>query len=136
MASVFDAAKYLLRISGRESLLPMTTWKLQILVYYAQGWSLVRDGAPLFPDRIEAWASGPVCPALHKEHRSTLQIRALRAGDVRRLNPAQKDTMDAVARHGPQSARPLGELMRQERPWTGARRGLAPQGAEEPRDHP
>ncbi len=46
MASVFDVAAYILK---RQS--PMTTWKLQKLVYYCRAWSLVWDDDVLFPAR-------------------------------------------------------------------------------------
>ena len=55
MASVFDVAAYILERQG-----PMTTWKLQKLVYYSQAWSLVWDDDVLFPEEIEACANGPV----------------------------------------------------------------------------
>ena len=67
MATVGDVARYIL-----ERLAPdrfgdrVTAWKLQKLVYYAQAWSLVWDEVPLFPERIEAWANGPVCPTLYQ----------------------------------------------------------------------
>jgi uncharacterized phage-associated protein len=50
MANVFDVATYILEQQG-----PMTTWKLQKLVYYAQAWSLVWDDDALFDEEIEAW---------------------------------------------------------------------------------
>lgn len=34
--------------------------KLNKLLYYAQGWSLARNGKPLFKDEIQAWDYGPV----------------------------------------------------------------------------
>ena len=57
MANVFDAAAYILEKQGA-----MTAMMLQKLVYYAQAWSLVWDQRPLFGNKIEAWANGPVCP--------------------------------------------------------------------------
>ena len=65
MASVFDVAKYILNKKGRMS--PM---KLQKLVYYSQCWSLAWDDKPLFNNRIEAWANGPVVRDLYTFHRS------------------------------------------------------------------
>ena len=35
----------------------LSTMKLQKPVYYSQAYSLVRVGAPLFGQRIEAWAT-------------------------------------------------------------------------------
>jgi uncharacterized phage-associated protein len=55
MPSVLDVAQYILQRSGG-----MTTGKLQKLVYYSQAWSLVWDQRPLFNERIEAWANGPI----------------------------------------------------------------------------
>ena len=55
MATVFDAAKFILERKGQ-----MSTMKLQKLCYYAQVWSLVWDDYPLFDEDFEAWANGPV----------------------------------------------------------------------------
>jgi uncharacterized phage-associated protein len=55
MASAHDVAAYILSRQGR-----MTAMKLQKLVYYSQAWSVVWDERPLFPEKIEAWANGPV----------------------------------------------------------------------------
>lgn len=41
--------------------------KLQKLLYYAQGYHLGRFGEPLFRDKIEAWAHGPVVEAVYHE---------------------------------------------------------------------
>lgn len=39
--------------------------KLNKLLYYVQGWSLVRLGRPLFSDAIQAWDFGPVEPEVY-----------------------------------------------------------------------
>lgn len=59
--SVLDVAAYILSQHG-----PMSHMKLQRLVYYSQAWHLVWEGTPLFPERIEAWANGPVVPVLYE----------------------------------------------------------------------
>lgn len=64
MIAVVDIAEYILERQG-----PMTTMKLQKLVYYSQAWHLAWDGEPLFEARIEAWANGPVVPELHALHK-------------------------------------------------------------------
>ena len=69
MADVFDVAKYILEKQGS-----MTTMKLQKLVYYSQAWSVVWDEKPIFEERIEAWASGPVVRELYEEHRGMFII--------------------------------------------------------------
>ena len=50
MADVLDVAKYALDKLGYVS-----TMKLQKIVFYSHAYHLVRQGLPLFDDRIEAW---------------------------------------------------------------------------------
>src|SRR5207244_218694 len=69
VASVFDVAKYILKQVQRTSAM-----KLQKLMYYSQAWSLVWDEAPLFPEKICAWANGPVVPELYAKHRGEFQV--------------------------------------------------------------
>lgn len=47
---------------------PINNYKLQKLLYYVQGWHLAEYDEPAFPDRIEAWISGPVCPAIFERY--------------------------------------------------------------------
>lgn len=39
--------------------------KLNKILYYAQGWSMVRLNRPLFSDKIVAWDYGPVIPSVY-----------------------------------------------------------------------
>ncbi len=91
MASVHDAAAYILDKTG-----PITTWKLQKLAYYAQAWSLVWDERPLFQARIEAWANGPVVPALYREHRGLFKVGSWPKGNPDHLTKAERETVEAV----------------------------------------
>lgn len=113
-----DVAAYILRKCGR-----MTTWKLQKLCYYAQAWSLVWDEEPLFRERIEAWAGGPVIPKLYEWHRGRFQVQTAPPGsDPKRLNLDQQETVDAVLRdYGDMPSAKLSELTHQETPWRDAR---------------
>lgn len=43
--------------------------KLQKLLYFAQAAHLAIHGTPLFSDRIQAWAFGPVIPAVYEHFR-------------------------------------------------------------------
>ena len=43
----------------------LTPWKLQKLLYYAQGHHLAEFGEPLFEDDFIAWEQGPVVPRCH-----------------------------------------------------------------------
>lgn len=122
MATVFDVAAYILK---KQS--PVTAWKLQKLVYYAQAWSTVWDDEVLFPQHIEAWANGPVCPALYEVHKGKFKIDSVSKGDHAKLSAAQRETVDAVLDYyGKRSAQYLSELSHSERPWKEARKGLEP----------
>lgn len=122
MASVHDVAAYVLREQG-----PMTTFKLQKLVYYAQAWSLVWDEKPLFKARIEAWVNGPVVPALYKHHKGQFQVGSWPWGDPDALAPEERETVDSVLRYyGDKSGQWLRELTHAELPWQQARKGLPP----------
>ena len=62
-----DIANYFLTLNDEEVGELITNLKLQKLVYYAQGFHLAIEDFPLFPETIEAWAHGPVVPALYHE---------------------------------------------------------------------
>ncbi len=122
MASVFDVAKYIL-----EKQSPMTTMKLQKLVYYCQAWSVVWDEKPMFAEKIEAWASGPVVRELYDEHKGMFQIPSLGKGNTDNLELEEKETIDAVLQaYGNKSAQWLSDLTHMEKPWNEARKGFDP----------
>ncbi len=120
MANVFDVAAYILEKNG-----PMTTWKLQKLVYYSQAWSLVWDDDVLFPEEIEAWANGPVVRELHNAHRREYRLSELPVGDSEALTEVQRETVDAVLEfYGDKSPQWLSDLTHMESPWQSARQGI------------
>lgn len=103
------------------------TLKLQKLCYYAQARHLVRTGRALFPDRIEAWANGPVTPALFRLHRRAYSVALLVEGDASVVtdNPAALQTVDeTIGTYGQWTGAQLSELTHRERPWLEARAGL------------
>jgi uncharacterized phage-associated protein len=107
----------------------MDTWKLQKLVYYSQAWHLVWEDEPLFADRIEAWANGPVVPELFKEHRQRFRMKKWPKGNVSRLTKSQKESIGVVLEHyGERTGFELREQTHKEPPWKDAR-GNTPPGA-------
>ena len=46
----------------------MDNLKLNKLCYYAQAWSLIKLGYPIFDDTIEAWKYGPVIPEVYRTY--------------------------------------------------------------------
>lgn len=129
MASVFDVAQYILKKSG-----PMTAMKLQKLVYYSQAWNIAWEDDVLFPERIEAWADGPVCPDLWQSHRGAFRLSSVRGGSEKNLKAKERKTIDRIiAFYGDKSPQWLSDLTHMEDPWLEARRGTphaAPSSAE------
>jgi uncharacterized phage-associated protein len=122
MASAHEVAAYIEEKSGE-----MSAMKLQKLVYYSQAWHLVWEEKRLFPDRIEAWANGPVVPSLYREHRGEFKVKEWPRGDSSKLSEEQAESVDAVLEfYGPETAHFLSELTHSEAPWRDAREGLAP----------
>ena len=121
MTTVFDVAKYILIKQGT-----MTAMKLQKLVYYCQAWSLVWDEEPLFNEKIEAWANGPVVRELFHQHKGLFSVSGNDFnGDVNSLSQKQKNTIDAIlSYYGDKSSQWLSDLTHAEDPWRLARRGL------------
>ena len=119
--SVFDVAEFILKSSG-----PMSTMKLQKLVYYAQAWSLVWDQDVLFHDRVEAWANGPVVPVLFERHQGRYRVEPGQIdGSPKDLNSTQSDTVIAVLGfYGDKEPQWLSDLTHAEEPWANARQGI------------
>lgn len=120
MASVHDVAAYIL-----DRRTPLSTMKLQKLVYYSQAWSLVWDNEPLFEEPIEAWANGPVVRELYEQHRGQFAVDSWPLGNPSSLSVSEASTVDAVLKYyGDKSARWLSDLSHAEDPWKHARKGL------------
>lgn len=125
MADAIQVAVHVLDLMGS-----VTTMKLQKLVYYAQVRYIVRAGSPLFADRIEAWANGPVVPSLFYKHSGKYMIGKGdldTAGSSSALSHAQKKAIEEVVKRlGSFSGEQLRELTHGESPWQDARKGYKP----------
>lgn len=123
MASVFDVAQYIL-----QRIKPISSIKLQKLVYYCQAWHLAwNEGNPLFEERIEAWINGPVVRNLYNLHRGQTKIYFLPEGNADRLTTSQKASIQKVLdNYGKKEDAWLILRSHQEAPWKDARRGLNP----------
>jgi uncharacterized phage-associated protein len=107
----------------------MTPLKLQKLVYYAQAWHITIFEKPLFSEKIEAWAHGPVVKNLWERFRglpkdksidrSNLQIESLV------FSPNTLELLEEVNDiYGEHSGSHLEELTHSELPWKNARKGV------------
>lgn len=117
--SVLDVAAYILDKDG-----PMSAMKLQKLCYFAYGYHLAWEDKPLFREPFEAWANGPVAPALYNLHRGRY---TLQKGEIPsrpdRLDDGQRESIDVVLEHmGRYTAHQLSEMSHQkDGPWHMAR---------------
>lgn len=118
MANIFNVAEHILNKMGTISAM-----KLQKLCYYSQAWALVWDEHPLFDDHFEAWANGPVSPALYDWHKGMflVDINAALLERTDKENPltdAQQETIDSVLNtYGKFTAQELSDLTHKEDPW-------------------
>lgn len=118
--TIFDVAEYILSRTG-----VITAMQLERLCYYAQAWSLVWDGRPLFDGEFLARSAGPVCPELYARHRGEFDVKPGGFhGDPAALDESGRDTVDAVLRYyGTLSVYELSTLVHREPPWRDAMDG-------------
>ena len=120
MLNVFDVVAFIL---DKQS--PMTAMKLQKIVYYCQVWSIVWDEEPLFKEKIEAWANGPVVRSLYEHYRGQYLVSNITKGDKKLLNRKQKETVSSVlSYYGDKTSQWLSDLTHMEDPWRLARKGI------------
>lgn len=113
MPAARDVAQYILESRG-----PMTSMKLQKLVYYSQAWSVVWEDDVLFSDPIEAWKNGPVVRDLWDANRHQFRVGTVTNGDSSRLSAIQKETVNVVLEYyGDHDAQWLSDLTHMEDPW-------------------
>ena len=76
MANVQDVAKFFIDLAQKQNQQEigdlMTNLRLQKLLYFAQGWHLVRYERPLFDAPIHAWKLGPVVQEVYKVYNSNI----------------------------------------------------------------
>ncbi len=120
MASVFDVASYILGKADLDEGDGITHLKLQKLVYYVQGFSVVLLGRPLFQEVIEAWPHGPVVPKLYNKYSNfgAKIIDQAQDGTPDNLTIEEKALIDDVfSVYGEYSASKLRNLTHNETPW-------------------
>lgn len=113
MPSALDVAAYILEKIG-----PVTTMKLQKLVYYSQVWSIVWDDDSMFEEAIEAWDNGPVVRRLWNETKPKFRVGAIESRGATALGEVQVKTVDRVLHfYGEKDAQWLSDLTHMEAPW-------------------
>lgn len=126
MANVFDVAKYILTEIG-----DMSTMKLQKLCYYSLVESIKKNPAkPLFREKFEAWANGPVCRELFDIHKGKFSInKAMIPNKLLSRNFTSEDAKIisyVIEEYGRFTGAELSEKTHSENPWKIARAGYLP----------
>jgi len=120
-------AKYFIYKSN-EGKLGITNKKLQKLLYYSQGWSLVLYGKPMFKEDLEAWVHGPAVREIYKEYKKYGFFRIkekISDKEISKISAKDKTLLQDVWRvYGKYDANFLERLSHQEAPWINARNGL------------
>jgi uncharacterized phage-associated protein len=123
MAQVADVAEYILaRLAGKGHA-SVSAMKLQKLCYYSYGYHLAWEERKLFPEPFEAWANGPVCPALYDKHRGSFEVtRGELGGDPGKLDDGERESVDLVLdAYGAFTAHQLSAQTHRAGPWVQAR---------------
>ncbi|MDO5094337.1 MAG: DUF4065 domain-containing protein [Propionibacteriaceae bacterium] len=111
MTKALDVLRYI-----KQNYILLGEVQYQKLLYYVQGWSLAWGGTPMFEDRIEAWAMGPVVPAVR---------RYIGDDGHYSLTELERATVDAVVRYyGRFPGSSLIQMTHSEQPWLDAREGI------------
>jgi len=128
MADVIDVANYILEISRDDSedgeYELISHMKLQKLIYFCQGYSLALFSKPLFPEPIEAWPHGPVCPKLYhifKIYGSSPLTASIDPSKMS-LDENEKRLINMVYEaYGQYSAARLRKITHEKGPWNSSR---------------
>jgi uncharacterized phage-associated protein len=128
MITANEAADFFIKQADVSSGDVMTHLKLQKLLYYAQGWHLALYGTPLFNDKIEAWAHGPVCPSVWRRF-GDRGWDTLSSSDTRNsISTASKEEEHLLSEiwrvYGQFTAKRLEEMTHEETPYIEARGDL------------
>ena len=125
MLNIFDVARYLLSLGS------MKHKKLQKICYYIQAWYLAYTGKILMDTEFQAWAHGPVSPALYYRYRDwgglTIPKITYEQYNLNIPDELKKFILTVYELYNNYSADELEALTHKEAPWREAR-GNTPDG--------
>lgn len=100
----------------------MSHLKLQKLLYFAQGCYSVMKGEPLFPEKIYAWAHGPVVADLYPEFKSYGDRGITRFRNVNIDSKTEAILEEVYQVFGQYSAWALRNITHEQDPWKKTRK--------------
>lgn len=130
MLSCFDVAKYFATLVESDAGDSISNLKLQKLAYYAQGFHLAMYDTPLFPERIYAWAHGPVVEELYHAYKKfganpiCIPEEEMNNTDWAKFTREHHSLLDEVYTvYGQFTATKLRNMSHQEPPWKNVTQG-------------
>jgi uncharacterized phage-associated protein len=131
VSPLFSLAKKLVKLSlaGEEGD-PLTHFRLQKLLYYAQAWSLVIRQTELFPEEIRAWKNGPVVEEVYQalpDRRCAACVPSDAFANAPDLEPEDATFVERFwEAYSQYSASQLYRMTHSEAPWRKVRGSLPP----------
>lgn len=130
MANVQDVARFFIDMAQAQEKNKkgdgITQLRLQKMLYFAQGWSLAREGKPLFEAEIEAWKYGPVVPEVYRTYSSfgPMTLREMNPVDRNRFKDSEYALLlDVAQKYAGDSTYKLVEMTHENGgPWSGRAR--------------
>jgi uncharacterized phage-associated protein len=123
--TLLDVVAFIVQIHEEVTGNPqITTVMLHRLLYYVQAASLVWDNRLLFNEPIQAWANGPVVPAIYRLHNGSFKLTHPwpEAGVPEHLDRDAIGVIDGVVHwYGRMSTHELNRRVQSQKPWLDAR---------------
>lgn len=130
MANVQDATAHMVQLFRGDK--GVGSMHLQKLMYFAYGYHLSLTGKLLFPEKFEAWKSGPVCRAIFELHKDDYLTHTWPAGNAERLTEQERIVIKFVHDYYSFSGgRSMSEISKKQAPWIQARAASPDDGAAE-----
>lgn len=129
--SANDVAEWFINRTASEQGEVISTLEVQRLVYFSQAWYLANKGRPLFEDEFEAWASGPMNPAIFERFANFAYTNIPAIETSRVIKGAKLELLEEIwERYGCFKGRKLDAMSREPGgPWQTARGNLTPEAA-------
>lgn len=118
MKSAIEIAKAILKMSEPEIGDSISNLKLQKLLYYIQGFSLIIYGKPMFKEKLVAWEHGPVVEEVYHKFKECGAAAISIPTDSVELTKEEADLIvDVWKVYGQFSAWKLRDMTHNEAPW-------------------
>lgn len=128
MLNCLDIARYFIIKAYRDGIeAEMTNMKLQKLLYYSQSLHLALYDEPMFPEEIQAWRYGPVCPPAYRFYSEfeAKQLPIPKEEILYNIPLKQQEVLEETWEYfGGYHAYRLSNMTHTEFPWRKARKGL------------